>query len=166
MADWQTRLAPNIEFVSPLGSQFFAKWIRTPRTVDKKLGIHQFPGVNGEVVQDLALNSSRYSIQFFFDGPDHDITSILFAEALKEKGLWQVEHPVEGFLGLQPISITKNDDPVESGNITEFSSEWIEPIDEITLKTARELAGVVDELKAETNGVAAEQFDDEVMDFT
>jgi prophage DNA circulation protein len=166
MADWQTRLAPEIEFISPLGTQFFGKWKRTPRTVDKKLGIHAFPGVNGEVVQDLALNSNRYSLQFFFDGPDHDLIAIQFMEALKEKGLWQVVHPVEGFIGLQPVSITKTDDVIESGNITEFTGEWIEPIDERTLKTARELVGLVDALSNETNGTSAEQFDDEVMDFT
>lgn len=163
---WRDRLVPNIVFVSPDGNQFTAYWKSSPRTKDKKIGIHEFPRVAGNIVQDLDANSDRYSLTFYFEGADHDLEAQAFWAAFNERGVWDVIHPVHGFMQLQPLSITENDDPVDSGNITEFNSEWIEPIDEITLTSAREQAAKVDALSDETNGASAEQFDDEVMDFT
>jgi prophage DNA circulation protein len=163
---WQERLVPNIVFVSPEGNQFTAFWRSSPRTKDKKVGIHEFPRVAGNVVQDLDANSDRYSLTFFFEGPDHDLEAQAFWAAFNERGPWDVLHPVHGFMQLQPLSITENDDVIDSGNMTEFNSEWIEPIDEVTLSTAREYAATVDNLSDEVNGTSAEQFDEEIMDFT
>jgi len=59
---------------------------------------------------------------------------------------------------LQLISVTENAQPVENGNITEITTEWIEPIDPATLKTARELAGIIDSGVKDVNLNAIEEF--------
>jgi len=60
------------------------------------------------------------------------------------------------------MSITENDDLVESGNIVAFDTEWIEPIDPTTLKTAAELAGIVESQLEGLNESALDQFLDAV----
>jgi hypothetical protein len=155
---WQNRLRPTIKFVSPEGNEFEAFWQQSDHTVDKKLGIFEYPLVRGTVVQDLEASSDRYSIPFGFDGADNDQEAFRFILACRERGQWSVTHPTEGFLGLQLVSITKLDRPVAEGNITRFNSEWIEPIDETTLQTAAELAGLVGNRYFDLNASSADQF--------
>jgi prophage DNA circulation protein len=162
-ADWRARLAPTIELISPTGRSFSAYWRGGPRNKDKRLGIFDYPGVNGNVVQDLGISSDRYSITIYFEGKDHDLQARDFYNAANETGLWEVNHPVHGFLGLQMISIREANEPVSSGNITEVTTEWIEPIDEISLQTARELAGIIDNQSETVNDVSSEQFQDEMV---
>jgi hypothetical protein len=161
--NWEGRLQPKIELVSPItGTVFLAFWKGSPRTIDKKVGIFDFPLVNGTAVQDLGTKGARYSLNFFFEGPNNDIESARFFDAIaQEKGLWAIEHPVHGFLGLQPTTITTVDNPTESGNITEIQGDWIEPIDEFTLQTARQLFGLVDATTDLYNSLATEQYNDE-----
>jgi hypothetical protein len=155
---WQQRLRPTIKFVSPEGNEFEAFWQQSDHTVPKKLGIFEYPLVRGTVVQDLQASSDRYTIPFGFSGPDHDQEAFRFILACRERGQWSVTHPTEGFLGLQLISITKLDRPVSEGNITRFESDWIEPIDETSLQTAAELAGLVGNRFNDLNIGAADQF--------
>lgn len=155
---WVNRLRPTIKFVSPDGQEFEAFWRESDHEAAKKLGIFDYPGVRGSVVQDLQSSSDRYSIPFSFSGPDHDEESFRFMLATRERGQWSITHPFEGFLGLQLVSIRKSDRPIDSGNITNFDSEWIEPIDETTLQTASELAGLVGNRYNNLNIGAADQF--------
>lgn len=155
---WQQRLRPTIKFVSPEGNEFEAFFQQSDHAISKKLGIFSYPLVRGNVVQDLEADSDLYTIPFGFAGQDHDQTAFRFILACRERGQWAVTHPTEGFLGLQLISITKLDRPVSEGNITRFTSEWIEPIDETTLQTAAELAGLVGNRFNDLNIGAADQF--------
>jgi len=155
---WINRLRPKIKLVSPDGNEFEAFWRESDREITKKLGVFDYPGVRGSVVQDLEASSDRYSIPFSFAGPDHDDEAFRFMLSCRERGQWSVTHPFEGFLGLQLVSITKVDRPIEAGNITNFTSEWIEPIDENTLQTASELAGLVGNQYNNLNIGSASQF--------
>jgi hypothetical protein len=155
---WRQRLRPTIKFVSPEGNEFEAFWQQSDHNIDKKLGIFDYPLVRGTVVQDLEASSDRYSIPFGFAGQDHDQEAFRFILSCRERGQWSVTHPTEGFLGLQLISITKLDRPIAEGNITRFNSEWVEPIDETSLQTASELAGLVGNRFNDLNIGAADQF--------
>jgi hypothetical protein len=126
--------------------------------MDKKLGLFIYPKIKGTVVEDLDVNSVRYPLTFFFEGVDNDKDARRFFEAAKETGQWEIIHPVHGFLGLQLMSISENVAPVVSGNITEITTEWIEPIDPKTLKTAAELKGLLDWQVDNLNISAADQF--------
>ena len=166
MADWQTRLRKDIEFTSPLGTIFSAQWRGSPRSKTKKVARLELPLLNGEIAQDLGSNSATYPLVFAFEGANNDIIAAAFYDAIDERGPWSVEHPVHGFMALQPLSVREVDNPTESGNITEFTSEWMEPIDDTSLQTARELAGIVEANKNDVNAITGQQFDDEIMDFT
>jgi hypothetical protein len=144
--------------VSPDGNRFEAKWRQSPRTVDKKLGIFNYPLIKGTVVQDLDVTSYRWPLTFFFDGPNHDLEADRFMKAVLQRGQWSITHPVYGFKGLQLMTITEVLDPTGSGNISEFNSDWIEPIDPQTLKTAAEMSDAVG-IQADLVAIsAADQF--------
>lgn len=162
-SSWRERLAATIQFVSPEGNEFEGKWRGSPRNTTKKLGVLSFPKIAGDIVQDMDVKSTLYSITFYFDGENNDKEAAAFYQACRENGQWEVIHPVHGFLGLTLVSVAENDNPVESGNITEINTEWIEGIDPVSLKTARELKGIIDGKADDLNISAAQQFADGLL---
>ena len=158
MSDWTTRLRPTISFVSPEGNEFFARWRGDQRELTKMIGEFSFPGRDGSIIQDLGSRAARYPLTIYFDGPNHDLLAWGFVEAIKEHGPWTVTHPVYGYLVLQPTKVTEIANPVESANVTELQTEWVEPLNEETLETAIQMWGVVDDLQKYLNGEEATIF--------
>jgi hypothetical protein len=125
---WKDRIFSEIKFTSPAGTVYTAKWRGGSRNTEKSLGIFKAPGIQGSIVQDLDIAAISYELTVFFDGPDHDlIADRFFQECGATRGIWEVIHPVKGRLNLQLVSYTELVDPVENGNITTFSTDWIEP---------------------------------------
>lgn len=133
--DWEARLLDACTLVSPEGQEFTPKWIGDPRSVARKLGVFEYPKINGAFVQDLNAASVRYNLTLYFDGKDNDRDAFTFFRTCTlEKGIWSITHPVHGDLKLQLVSVTEEVQPITSGGITQFATEWIEPIDPVTLE--------------------------------
>lgn len=154
---WRDRIRGTIELTSPGGQTFTALWGGNSRSREKKLGIYNYPKVDGAVVQDLGINSTTYPLTIFFDGDDNDIEANRFFNALAERGVWDVVHPLFGALILQPVSFTPIDNPVESGNVTEIGTEWIEPIPTDTILSTVQIAAQIEATKNESNAKGSEQ---------
>ena len=135
------RLQTKLALTSPAGLVFEAKWIGDERSLEKRLGIFKTPGVSGVTVQDLATEGVVYPLTFFFDGPDNDLESDRFFKACQETGRWTVVHPVHGEKKLQLVSVTEDVQPVTSGGVTAFETEWLEVKLSTDIKTS---AGVKD----------------------
>lgn len=140
---WQDRLRGEIELTSPDGQVFTAKWSGNSRSVEKKLGIFTYPKVDGAIIQDLGLDSIRYPLTISFDGPDNDLESNRFLAAFSARGTWRVVHPAKGVLQLQPIRVSESIEPVESGSLTVFDTEWIRPAAEGAVSTTVQLASSI-----------------------
>ena len=160
--DWAARLGESVEMTSPSGKQFSPKWIGNSRSMTKKLGIFSYPKLAGNVIQDLEVDSTRYPLTLYFDGKDNDLDAGKFFAAAAESGPWDVIHPVHGYVQLQLVSISEQVQPVTSGGITVFETEWIEPIDPDELVTARELQSKTEEAIKDLNISAAQQFADNI----
>ena len=159
MPDYRDRLHSAVVMTSPDGAVFTPKWRGDPRTQVKKIGIFNFPNVDGSIVQDLGVASMMYTLTLFFEGPNNDLESDAFMAALREKGKWEVVHPVHGLKKLQPLSFSPTDDPVASGNVTQVDTGWIEPLDLVALPSASELQAAILAQIEEVNEVAAEQLE-------
>ncbi len=151
------RLRPNIQLTSPDGTVFTALWIGNESSHLKKIGIYDYPDVAGSTVQDQNIRSATYPLTLHFEGPDNDLTAKEFVDALKERGVWEVIHPVLGLLKLQPMTFTPKWQPVKSGNVIEIETTWIEPLDLAVVPSVPELQSNVAAQIEEVNEVAAEQ---------
>ena len=166
MADYRDRLRPNIQLTSPDGNVFTALWRGNPRAQSKKVGIFNFPKVDGSITQDLGVSSATYTLSISFEGPDNDLTSDQFFTALKERGVWEIIHPVHGLKKLQPLSFTPSDDPVTSGNITDIETEWIESLEPSAVASTPELQATVSSQIETVNETASDQLDQSVFQKT
>ena len=153
------RIAPSIDFVSPMGREFSAQWVGGNRSVAKKIGEFSPPGRAGTIYQDLNVTSVRYPLNFLFAGINHDIEAQLFFETIREEGVWTVIHPIHGSLRLQPLSITEENQPVNEGGITRITSEWVVPLEETAQESSAELASQIEAQLRQLNAAAAAQLE-------
>lgn len=157
---WQDRVQGTIELTSPDGEVFSAKWIGNSRSVQKKLGIFTYPKFDGAVIQDLGLAGTRYPFRLHFDGPDNDLESSRFFDAFTARGTWQVQHPTKGMLTLQPSTITENIEPIDSGSITVFETEWLQPVSPAAVTSTVQLAAFIRSQSRDVDDVALSQMTD------
>lgn len=163
---WRERVRGTINLTSPQGNVFDALWRDNERNKAKKLGIFEFPKVQGAEVQDLGIGAVNYPLTFFFDGPDNDIESERFFKSCDEKGRWQVVHPIKGLLELQLVSISEQISPTESGNITEFSTVWVEPSKKDLIKSSAQIKSEAISQIDVIDEVGADQLDANVIQET
>lgn len=157
---WKDRLRPDIFLESPQGDVFRARWIGDDRSTEKKLGIFSYPKIPGSFVQDLDVNAAKYPMTIYFEGEDHDLEGQRLFESCKQRGLWQITHPVLGVIILQLVSVSQSMQPVENANTTQMNLEFIESIEAELTQSSFELAGetqaAVDDLNANaSNSFAA-----------
>lgn len=163
---WRDRLRETVKMTSPEGNIFEALWRGNPRTMSKKLGLFEFPKVRGTKTQDLDVGSARYPLTIFFDGEDNDIESSRFFEACRERGSWIVVHPTKGSLNLQLISVTEQILPVESGNVTQIETEWIEPLDDSAVPSLFQLRSTISAQIDILNSTTSDQLNNNVVQQT
>lgn len=163
---WRDRLRESIKFTSPEGNIFEALWQGNPRSMEKKLGIFQFPKVKGSKIQDLDIGSARYPLTIFFNGEDNDKEADRFFNACRERGAWEVVHPVRGALSLQLISVSEAIAPVESGNVTQIDTEWIEPLEDSAVPSLFQLRSTISNQIDELNSTTSDQLFSNVIQET
>jgi prophage DNA circulation protein len=156
---WKERTRQTIDLTSPDGNFFSALWMGNKVPSSKKLGIFDFPLIDGNVVQDLGITGNRYPMTIHFEGINNDLIAQNFIKALEQRGVWEVTHPTLGLKKLQPISFSPNYDPVNSGNITTIETEWIEPISDQVVQSIPELANNIEAEKDDLNINSIEQFE-------
>lgn len=155
---WSDRLQPEIVLTSPNGATFNAKWRGDSRDLEKKIGIFEYPGFNGAVIQDLDARATRWPLTFFFEGDDHDVTAGQFFTACKENGSWWVDHPVLGALDLYLLYVQQDVQPIDSANVTVIKTEWIEPVDGFIGRSSTERQAEVVQRVFKLQEAAAGQF--------
>jgi len=138
---WRDRLQENIRLTGPDGSVFTPNWTDDERTLERKLGVFDFPGSNGAEIQDQGSRAAVWPIDLIFEGENNDLEASRFFKAAAVSGLWSIAHPVKGAVSVYLASITERNDPTGSGNITRISTEWIEPKDTSAAISLPELKG-------------------------
>jgi len=155
---WLDRTQKIIQLISPDGDVYDALWTGDERTLSKKLGVFEIPDRAGAIVQDLEVGAFRYPITIYFEGTDHDITAQAFMVSCGQKGDWIVIHPTKGQLILQLVTVTEGISPIENGNITRISTEWIEPAEEQEAETTPEISQGIKGSIEQANETMTEQF--------
>ncbi len=167
MADYRDRNRGDLRLVSPNGDIFEGTgdgrvriaWRGDTRSGSKRLAIHSYANVPGNVVRDFGSNSIGWTITAHFTGPDNDIMAEKFGDALySQNGEWIVTHPTYGDRGYNLTSWVERIEPVESGNVTVFETVWIEGIDPSTLQTTAQMTDSIGVRADLVDVAAADQF--------
>lgn len=161
--DWRSRLRETITITAPDGTVFDAKWTGNAHTITGKLGIHTFPGISGARVQGLGTGEEIYDLAILFGGENNDLNAAAFMESYKKSLAldedWNIDHPTKGPLFGKFISITENDFPIESGNLTVIQCPFIINLPETAEESAAQFQAQAEFQASRTNETASDQFD-------
>jgi len=161
---WEDRLKKTITLTSPDNDFFEAKWRGGTRGLIKKIGLFNYPGVDGTVSQDQGSESFTYPLTLYFDGPDNDIETERFIQSAFQRGLWEIDHPVKGKVLLQLLDATEAIEPIDSGNITVVTTNWIEPITDEVISSSAQLENEIEAFVFDANSLAIVQFAQMIQD--
>lgn len=129
---WQDRIQVAA-YTSPSGSRFEFEFENVSIESDKKTSVFLFPEKDGAFIQDLGRAGRRFPFVLFFSGEDYDLQSNSFLEALEEKGIGRLEHPLYGTRTVVPTgTITRRDDLVTGANQAAFQVTFSETLENIT----------------------------------
>ncbi len=125
---WQDRLRTGA-YNSPSGIRVLFAYEDVSRDIDKKTIGFTFPDADGTFVQDMGRTGRRYPLRMFFWGDDYDIEANAFEQALLERGVGKLEHPIYGVIDVVPFgTIKRRDDLVTAGNQAVIEVEFWETI--------------------------------------
>lgn len=168
MADYLTRLGETIAIDSPSGNIFTAKWEGDDRTVENKVGIHEFPNVIGAKVQSQGPGAFIYPLTFNFGGKDNDLDSSDFMDALRDeyKDKWKIQHPTKGPIFLTWIGAIERIQPVKSGGLTKITVNWIEGLPDSEEEAAAQAQAQAEFQSDQANAAASDQFEENAVQDT
>jgi hypothetical protein len=162
----EDRVRGELIFISPRNKRFSANWIGDPAEKEKSLGLKKYPGIDGVFVQDQGTGGVGWPLNFFFDGPDHDLEAAAFFQATDEIGTWRITHPVDGDKNLFLVSVRRDIQPVTNGGLTNFSTNWIQSIARERILSRAATPEDVAAQTIEINNAAADEFDNKITQET
>lgn len=154
-------------YTSPSGTRFEFQYENIGMESDKKTGEFIFSEIDGQYIQDLGRAGRRFPFIIFFSGPDYDTQSDSFFQALEEKGIGTLEHPLYGTRKVVPTgTITRRDDLITGANQAVFSITFSETIVDINFPSSElnektDIQSSVDTLDDSISDQYAEKIDPE-----
>jgi len=134
---WKDRIQAAV-YISPSGLRFDFLYENVSMSADKKTGEFDFPDIDGIYVQDLGVSGRKFPFIIFFSGDDYDIIADSFFQALEERGIGTLEHPVYKTRKVVPTgTITRRDDLVTAANQAAFNVTFTETIEDINFPSSQ-----------------------------
>jgi prophage DNA circulation protein len=113
---WQERLR-EAAYTSPLGARIVFDYEDVSREIPLRNTEFQFPGVDGSYIQTNGHDGGRYPLRCYFSGNNYDIAALNFEEALLDRGVGRLEHPLYGTKDVVPFgTIGRRDDLKTAAN--------------------------------------------------
>lgn len=88
------------------GEVFEPSWMNAQKEKEYNIARFAFPDVPGELVKRGEQLATSYSLELYFQGPDHLDTAQRFDISSNDKRAWTISHPYYGSLYVQPLGIT------------------------------------------------------------
>ncbi|MDR1586538.1 MAG: DNA circularization N-terminal domain-containing protein [Treponema sp.] len=148
------------KYTAPSGTEIAFQWETTSRDTELKTGTYTFPARDGARVQHQGRGAMTFPLTCIFTGENCMEEASAFEEALYERGVGELQHPVYGTFKVKPTgSISRVDDPVTKAGESTVTITFTETIDdEDGGEMAEVAADSVDERYDEFSEAAAEDF--------
>jgi hypothetical protein len=148
------------KYTAPSGTEITFQWETTSRDTELKTGTYTFPMRDGARVQHQGRGAMTFPLTCIFTGENCMAEASAFEEALYERGVGELQHPVYGTFKVKPTgNITREDDPLTKAGESIVTITFTETIDdEDSSELAEVAADSVDERYEEFSEAAAGDF--------
>lgn len=122
---FRDRLLP-CSYISPSGKSHQFLYDGVERSGSKRLAVHERPGQNGALFQDMGQSPLEYPLDIYIAGADYDLAADDLAAALSESGRGTLEHPRWGTLTVFPTTYTQTESFTDGERMAKFSIKFVE----------------------------------------
>ncbi|WP_265658582.1 DNA circularization N-terminal domain-containing protein [Francisella philomiragia] len=155
---WQDRLK-EAAYISPSGTRYPFLYENLSHSRDKNITEFDFPDVDGTYVQESGSSGRKFPIECIFWGDNYDQLATGFENALFEKGIGKLEHPIYGTFDVVPSgTITRKDDLKSAGNQSIVNVTFINTLGLIYPNSQRDAASEVADSIDNYRETASKQF--------
>lgn len=116
--DWRDRMAR----ASFRGMEFLTEG--HDASGGRRLVVHEFPGAEAPLVEDLGAKAAGYKLNAYFIGPDYDLERNRFLDLLSQPGADWLQHPWLGLVWVQAQSWSVHESNDKGGFCT-ISLEFV-----------------------------------------
>ena len=157
---WNDRIREGT-YTAPSGARLKFDFENVSLAVDKKTTGYNFPDADGTFVQDLGQSGRRYPLRIFFWGDDYDLEADVFINALLERGIGKLDHPVYGTKQVVPFgTISRRDDLKTAANQAILEVTFWETIGLLYPTAQTDPGGSVLSAVDEFNGAISQEFEE------
>lgn len=158
---WQEKLETQASYQSPTGKIFIFQYENLSKAVTKKTTVFDFLDADGSYVQDLGSTGRRYPLEIIFWGSDCDDVADSFEDALLERGIGVLNHPMYGTKNVVAIeTISRRDNVKSQANQVTITVTFFETV-EILYPTSQIDAGSeIENTIVEANSAIANKYKD------
>ncbi len=114
-----------MRYTSPSGQEFTLLFDALTRTGGKKAPVSEFPGQDQGAVQDLGELTIVFPVTCYISGPEYDLESDRFWNALAESGEATLDHPRWGILTVLPSTRKQTEEFVNGAMRAVFTIDFI-----------------------------------------
>jgi hypothetical protein len=157
---WQDKTF-EAKYTSPSGKEYYFTWDeKLSRETELKTGIFTFPDRDGAYVQHQGAGATTFPMKCVFSGPDCMDRADEFEEALFERDVAELQHPVYGIIKVIPTgNVKREDDLVSALNESHVTVSFTKTItDESPTELEAVTAAEIDEKYEEFSEAAAADF--------
>ena len=137
----------DARYTSPSGSEFTFAFGNVSRTTELKTMVFTYPMLNGATVQHQGRGAMTFPLACIFHGAYCMEEATSFEEALYERGVGELQHPIYGTHRVKPTGNIVREDPLVTGMnqsiVTITFTQHLDDDDETTLNEVA--ANVIDE---------------------
>lgn len=90
----------------------------------RRLAVHEFPGAEAPLVEDLGGKTWDYQLNAYFVGPNYDLEADMLIAELNTVGADWLMHPWLGLIWVRPQSWSRHESSAENGLCT-LSITWV-----------------------------------------
>jgi len=151
-------------YTAPSGKEFVFLWEKLSKTIELKTGVFVFPDKDGAHVQHQGGGPVSFPMTCIFNGANHARSADDFEEALHERDVAELQHPVYGIRKVIPTgNISRDNNLIERINESIVTITFTEtlPSDPLILEavTADELVLILEDFE----NAAAYEFADNII---
>lgn len=139
---WEERIEQDLVIVTGDGKTYTPKYQVASKAMEFNNSVYRFPGMPGGLVDRKEISERQFPMLLIFDGADHLDKADAFEKSSMDKRPWQVSHPYYGEILAHPVSMTfENEDLnttvvnvtiIETIKVAEVLKTTVSPKDKIT----------------------------------
>jgi len=137
----------DARYTSPGGNEYTFAFGNVSRTTELKTSVFTYPMLDGATVQHQGRGAMTFPLACIFHGADCMETATAFEEALYERGVGELQHPIYGTHRVKPTGNIVREDPLVTGmnqsTVTITFTQHLDEDDELELNEVA--ANAIDE---------------------